>query len=107
MISSSRSPRTSTWTCCSRIWSCRGCKKTQLNQLMEMKTYRAGYTSNGVPANINVVRSLQNSLARRMALQAGRNVSCVNWRSAWPSWLAQKPNDHFAEMAQLEKEIRS
>ncbi|MGL5037161.1 MAG: DUF444 family protein, partial [Aeromonas sp.] len=47
-------------------------QKTQLNQLMEMKTYRAGYSANGVPANINVVRSLQNSLARRMALQAGK-----------------------------------
>ncbi|WP_198140396.1 DUF444 family protein, partial [Bacillus thuringiensis] len=36
------------------------------------KTRRAGYTANGVPANISVVRSLQNSLARRTAMTAGK-----------------------------------
>ncbi|CAJ1792418.1 hypothetical protein LMBIIBHN_02205 [Aeromonas salmonicida] len=79
-------------------------QKTQLNQLMEMKTYRAGYTSNGVPANINVVRSLQNSLARRMALQAGkkRQLHELEERMAL---LATDPNEHFAEIALLEKEI--
>ena len=38
-------------------------KKNQHRQLNEYKTHRAGYTANGVPANISVVRSLQNSLA--------------------------------------------
>ena len=38
----------------------------------EYKTHRAGFTSNGVPANISVVRSLQNSLARRTAMTAGK-----------------------------------
>lgn len=80
-------------------------QKTQLNQLMEMKTYRAGYTSNGVPANINVVRSLQNSLARRMALQAGKKRQLRELEERLAQ-LACEPNDHFAEMAQLEKEIR-
>lgn len=47
-------------------------EKNQISKLVEMKTHRAGYTANGVPANINIVRSLQNSLARRMALQAGK-----------------------------------
>ncbi len=39
-------------------------KQNQQRQLTEYKTHRAGYTANGVPANISVVRSLQNSLAR-------------------------------------------
>ncbi|STV77984.1 YeaH [Klebsiella pneumoniae subsp. rhinoscleromatis] len=39
---------------------------------MSFKTHRAGFTSNGVPANISVVRSLQNSLARRTAMTAGK-----------------------------------
>ena len=43
-----------------------------VSQLVEMKTHRAGFTAHGVPANINIVRSLQNSLARRIALQAGK-----------------------------------
>ncbi|KAA9001796.1 YeaH/YhbH family protein [Affinibrenneria salicis] len=47
-------------------------KKTQHQQMNEYKTHRAGYTANGVPANISVVRSLQNSLARRMAMTAGK-----------------------------------
>ncbi|CNH38164.1 YeaH/YhbH family protein [Yersinia aldovae] len=47
-------------------------KKNQHKQLTEFKTHRAGYTSNGVPANISVVRSLQNSLARRTAMTASK-----------------------------------
>ncbi|MDX7552660.1 DUF444 family protein, partial [Enterobacter ludwigii] len=34
--------------------------------------HRAGYTANGVPANISVVRSMHNSLARRTAMTAGK-----------------------------------
>lgn len=47
-------------------------KRTQYRQLTEYSTHRSGYTANGVPANISVVRSLQNSLARRTALTAGK-----------------------------------
>jgi uncharacterized sporulation protein YeaH/YhbH (DUF444 family) len=47
-------------------------RKNQHKQLTEFKTHRSGYTSNGVPANISVVRSLQNSLARRTAMTAGK-----------------------------------
>ncbi|NMP26730.1 YeaH/YhbH family protein [Rahnella sp. SAP-1] len=47
-------------------------KKNQYKQLTEFKTHRSGFTSNGVPANISVVRSLQNSLARRTAMSAGK-----------------------------------
>ena len=47
-------------------------QKNQYRQLTEYKTHRSGYTSNGVPANISVVRSLQNSLARRTAMTAGK-----------------------------------
>ncbi|NND61011.1 MAG: YeaH/YhbH family protein [Gammaproteobacteria bacterium] len=45
--------------------------KRQLARDPEYKRIRAGYTSDGVPCNINVVRSLQQSLARRIALTAG------------------------------------
>ncbi|TAA48598.1 YeaH/YhbH family protein [Corallincola spongiicola] len=47
-------------------------KKNTLDKLTEYKTYRAGYTSDGVPTNINVVRSLRQSLARRIAMNAGK-----------------------------------
>lgn len=45
--------------------------KRQLARDPEYKRIRAGFTSDGVPSNINIVRSLQQSLARRIALTAG------------------------------------
>jgi uncharacterized sporulation protein YeaH/YhbH (DUF444 family) len=44
--------------------------KTQLARITEYKKVRAGHTSSGVPANIDVVRSLKGALARRIALGA-------------------------------------
>ena len=44
--------------------------KTQLTKLMMEKTVRAGYTTSGVPTNINVVRSLKGALSRRIALRS-------------------------------------
>jgi len=44
--------------------------KTQLKKIADFKMIRAGYTSAGVPSNINVVRSLRGALARRIALRA-------------------------------------
>ncbi|MDH5354335.1 MAG: YeaH/YhbH family protein [Gammaproteobacteria bacterium] len=45
-------------------------KKNQLRKLTKKNTVRAGHTSDGVPANINVVRSLRSALSRRIALGA-------------------------------------
>ncbi|WP_018692677.1 YeaH/YhbH family protein [Algicola sagamiensis] len=45
-------------------------KKNQLDKLVQYKTYRAGYRSEGVPTNIDIVRSLQGSLARRVAMSS-------------------------------------
>ncbi|MCB1920088.1 MAG: YeaH/YhbH family protein [Candidatus Competibacteraceae bacterium] len=47
--------------------------RTQLAKTTEFKSVRAGFTSDGVPANIDVVRSLKGALARRMALAAPYN----------------------------------
>lgn len=44
--------------------------KTQLQKLMQEKTVRAGYRTDGVPTNINVIRSLKGALSRRIALRA-------------------------------------
>lgn len=43
--------------------------KTQLARTVEYKSVRAGYTTDGVPSNINVVRSLRGAMARRIALR--------------------------------------
>lgn len=44
--------------------------KTQLMGIEEMKPVRAGYTNDGTPANISIVRSLRGALARRVAMAA-------------------------------------
>lgn len=47
-------------------------KKQQVNRIVEWKTHRSGYQTAGVPANISIVRSLQQSLARRTAMTSGK-----------------------------------
>ncbi len=42
--------------------------KTELAKVQEFKLVRAGYSSAGIPPNIDVVRSLKGALARRIAL---------------------------------------
>lgn len=42
--------------------------KTKLATIYENKKVRAGFKADGIPANINVVRSLKNAYARRIAL---------------------------------------
>ena len=44
--------------------------KTQLTGNEEWKSVRAGYTSDGTPTNISIVRSLRGAQARRIALGA-------------------------------------
>ncbi len=44
--------------------------RNQLIGITEFKTVRAGYSTQGAPSNIDVVRSLKGAIARRMALGA-------------------------------------
>ena len=46
--------------------------KTQLKRLIEYRSVRAGYTRDGVPANINIIRSLRGAMARRIAMGASQ-----------------------------------
>ncbi|MCZ4338017.1 YeaH/YhbH family protein [Shewanella colwelliana] len=49
-------------------------QNNRLNKLVEYQTYRAGFTNDGVPANINIVRSLRSSLARRIAMSSSKKA---------------------------------
>lgn len=49
-------------------------KKNQLDKLVQYKNVRAGYRSEGVPSNIDIVRSLRGSLARRVAMTAEKKA---------------------------------
>jgi len=86
--------------------------KTQLAMLTDFKSVRAGYTSDGVPSNINIVRSLRGALARRIALR-GPHIKRLREASAELAVLQPVPG--FADdeeqapdrrIAALEEEIR-
>lgn len=42
--------------------------KKEINDILSQKTIKAGYTSAGIPANINVVKSMRGAVGRRLAL---------------------------------------
>ena len=43
-------------------------QKNQLRKMTRSKSVRAGFTNDGVPTNINIVRSLRSALSRRVAM---------------------------------------
>lgn len=45
--------------------------RQQINDIPEWKTHRAGYTREGTPNNLDVVRSMRGALGRRLALGTG------------------------------------
>ncbi len=47
-------------------------EKNQVQKITEWKIHRAGFQTAGIPSNIAIVRSLQQSLARRTAMTAGK-----------------------------------
>ena len=47
-------------------------QQSQLDKLVQMKTHRSGFCNDGMPSNLDIVRSLQGSLARRVAMSAGK-----------------------------------
>ena len=83
--------------------------KTQLARLADFKSVRAGYTSDGVPTNINVIRSLRGALARRIALRGPhmKRLREVNAELTALEPLPGETDDESARrMLELEEEIR-
>lgn len=79
-------------------------QKTHQPQLTDYKVHRAGYTANGVPSNISVVRSLQNSLARRTAMTAAKRRRLKEAEQALEVLRHQEPAQ-LLEQEQLRREI--
>jgi uncharacterized sporulation protein YeaH/YhbH (DUF444 family) len=83
--------------------------KTQLAKLVDFKSVRAGYTSDGVPTNINVIRSLRGALARRIALR-GPHMKRLREVDAELTALQPLPDEAEEESAprrlELEEEVR-
>ncbi len=80
--------------------------KRELAQTTEWKSVRAGYTNDGVPCNINVVRSLRGAMARRMAL-AGPYRTQLRAAEAALDDMQGAPDDDSDRSSILQGEIES
>ena len=78
--------------------------RTTLAETPEFKTHRAGYSSDGTPANLHIVRSMRGAIGRRIAVGSvsrGKLHACEEQLAA----LLAQPNPPAEEIAILEKEI--
>ncbi len=78
--------------------------KTQLAAINETKKVRAGHTSDGIPSNINVIRSLRNALGRRIALRAPYYDSLIEAEQQLED-LLNRYDETNADVILLRKEI--
>ncbi|XOV78712.1 MAG: YeaH/YhbH family protein [Aestuariibacter sp.] len=79
-------------------------KKNQLDKMVQYKTYRAGYQTDGVPSNLDIVRSLKGSVARRIALNSGRKKRLRELEEELAK-LQEDKHDHQLRILELQKEI--
>ncbi|MFT4581607.1 MAG: uncharacterized sporulation protein YeaH/YhbH (DUF444 family) [Gammaproteobacteria bacterium] len=78
--------------------------KTQIDRTIEHDSVRAGHTINGVPSNIDIVRSMRGSMTRRMALQAPLKRTLRDRQAELIALLALE-FQNANEVAQLEDDI--
>ncbi|MDN3653763.1 YeaH/YhbH family protein [Thalassotalea ponticola] len=81
----------------------------QQNQLQETKTVRSGYCNTGVPANLDIVRSLQKSMARKVAMTASTRAELRGCEQARDELVEQQllmfSEQREREIAKLDEEI--
>jgi uncharacterized protein len=88
-------------------------QENQLDKLVEMKTHRAGFCSDGMPSNIDIVRSLQGSLARRVAMSSGKKRLLAELEAQLAHLLSQAEPDKAAiallseQIELLQKQIKA
>jgi len=80
-------------------------EKNQLDKLIEYKTVRSGFCAEGVPANIDIVKSLQGSIARRIAMTSSKRKCLKECQQALDK-LKQDKHDHVQEERELTIQIK-
>ena len=80
-------------------------EKNQLDKLIDYKTVRAGYCADGVPSNIDIVKSLQGSIARRIAMTADKRRQ-LKELEAELTQLEQDPHDNVQAKITLNNAIK-
>lgn len=79
-------------------------KKNQFDKVVQYETYRAGYQTDGVPSNLDIVRSLKGSVARRIALTGSDRTKLRELEEALQA-LKDDKHDNTLKILELEKEI--
>lgn len=90
-------------------------EKNQLDKLIEYKTVRSGFCAEGIPSNIDIVKSLQGSIARRIAMTASKRkqlkelnqaLATLNQNDEVHDSIQQKEEDNLRKkIADLEGKI--
>ncbi len=81
--------------------------RTQLAETPEWKTQRAGFTSDGMPTNLHVVRSMKGAIGRRIAVGAGSRGELRELEQRLAALLAQpQPAAGTPELELRKREIK-
>ena len=76
--------------------------RTEMGHTQRKKSIRAGFTKSGVPANLSVIRTLRQSLARRIALSGGIDREAETVEAAFTLAVAA---GHAGRAAELHDEL--
>ena len=80
--------------------------RTQLAETPEWKSQRAGFSSDGTPNNLHVVRSLRGAIGRRIAIGAGARTELRALEEEYEALQSEPKNDaRSARLKELEAAI--
>jgi uncharacterized sporulation protein YeaH/YhbH (DUF444 family) len=77
--------------------------KTQVAKIPSFKMVRAGFTAEGTPANINILRSVKNAMGRRIALSAPKKIKIEALEQELQALLKKDPTNK--RVKEIEEEI--
>lgn len=81
-------------------------EKNQLDKLIDYKTVRSGYCADGVPSNIDIVKSLQGSIARRIAMTSSKRKQLKQCQEELTA-LENDTHENIQQKKNLKKNIKS
>lgn len=81
-------------------------QRNQLDKLIEFRTVRSGYCAEGVPSNIDIVKSLQGSIARRIAMTASKRKALKAYETELAT-LEEAAFDDIKRKTKVKTEIES
>lgn len=80
--------------------------KAHIHQVPAFKMVRAGFSSNGVPTNLNIVRSLRGALGRKIALTSPYRIKVKELEAELEKLILEK-GENAPEIEALKKQIES